>query len=225
MSAHRLHQSTPPELQERLAAERTGLPFLVYRAADGAQRIVMLGPEIERLVLGRGDDADLRLPWDVEVSRVHAVLERVGEAWTVLDDGLSRNGSFVNGERVHGHRRLDHGDELRVGETRLLFLHSETAVSNSTVTAAERGAALGLSDMQRRVLLVLARPFKDATAFTTPATNRQIAEELYLSQDAVKGHLRALFRKFEVDALPQNSKRAALVERALVTGAISRREL
>src|SRR4051812_44503467 len=117
MTANRLHQSTPPELQERLAAERTGLPFLVYRAADTAQRIHMLGPEVERLVLGRGDDADLRLPWDVEVSRVHAVLERVGEAWTVLDDGLSRNGTFVNGERVHGHRRLDHGDELRVGET------------------------------------------------------------------------------------------------------------
>jgi len=42
-----------------------------------------------------------------------------------------------------------------------------------------------------------------------------------LSVEAVKGHLRALFRKFAVDALPQNQKRAQLVWRAFRSGAIS----
>jgi hypothetical protein len=212
-------------LRERLEAERTGLPFLIFRTPQDEQRIVLLGEHRDRLVIGRGEDTDLRLSWDGEVSRVHAFLDRVGEEWTLVDDGLSRNGSFVNGERIHGRRRLEHGDELRLGETSLTYLHPDGRGTDSTITAAERAAALGLSDTQRRVLIALARPFKDATAFTVPATNREIAEALFLSQDAVKGHLRALFRKFGVDDLQQNAKRAALVERALATGAISRREL
>jgi pSer/pThr/pTyr-binding forkhead associated (FHA) protein len=225
MSGYPLHRSSPPELRERLEAERTGLPFLIFRTPEDVQRIVLLGEHRDRLVIGRGDDADLRLSWDGEVSRVHAILERVGEEWTLVDDGLSRNGSFVNAERIHGRRRLEHGDDVRVGETTLTFLHPDGRGADSTITAAERAAALGLSDTQRRVLIALARPFKDATAFTVPATNREIAEALYLSQDAVKGHLRALFRKFGVDEMAQNAKRAALVERALATGAITRREL
>ena len=225
MPGYPLHRSTPPELRERLEAERTGLPFLIFRTPQDEQRIVLLGEHRDRLVIGRGEDTDLRLSWDGEVSRVHAFLDRVGEEWTLVDDGLSRNGSFVNGERIHGRRRLEHGDELRLGETSLTYLHPDGRGTDSTITAAERAAALGLSDTQRRVLIALARPFKDATAFTVPATNREIAEALFLSQDAVKGHLRALFRKFGVDDLQQNAKRAALVERALATGAISRREL
>ena len=33
--------------------------------------------------------------------------------WTVVDDGLSRNGTYVNGERIHGRRRLVDGDTPR----------------------------------------------------------------------------------------------------------------
>jgi hypothetical protein len=220
-----LHQSSAQELKDRLAAERTGLPFLVYRSGQGEQEIVLLGAEPGHLLVGRGPDAALRLGWDAEVSRAHAILERVGDAWTVIDDGLSRNGTFVNGERINGRRRLEHGDDLRLGETHLTFLHPETGHGDSTVTAGAQTAAHDLSDLQRRVLLELARPYKDAPAFATPATNRDIGDTLYLSQDAVKGHLRALFRKFGVDDLPQGAKRAALVERALMSGAISRREL
>ena len=50
-------------------------------------------------------------------------------------------------------------------------------------------------------------PFKDGAAFATPATNQAIAEELHLSVDAVKTHMRALFEKLEVEDLPQNRKR------------------
>ena len=58
------------------------------------------------LPIGRRPDRGVRLDWDPEVSRVHALLVRVGGAWTVVDDGISRNGTFVNGERVIGRRRL-----------------------------------------------------------------------------------------------------------------------
>ena len=46
-----------------------------------------------------------------------------------------------------------------------------------------------------------------------------------LSVDAVKSHLRVLFQRFGVEELPQNRKRAALVARALRSGAVSPREL
>jgi ATP/maltotriose-dependent transcriptional regulator MalT len=75
------------------------------------------------------------------------------------------------------------------------------------------------------VLVALCRPFKDSTGFASPATNQQIADELFLSLDAVKGHLRALFGVFGVAHLPQNEKRTRLVERAFSTGTVTTREL
>lgn len=38
------------------------------------------------------------------------MLEPIGEAWTLVDDGLSRDGSFVNGSRVQGRHRLQDRD-------------------------------------------------------------------------------------------------------------------
>ena len=58
------------------------------------------------LTIGRGSSCDVRLPWDERVSCVHAQLDRVGQLWTLVDDGLSRNGTFLNGERLSCWRRL-----------------------------------------------------------------------------------------------------------------------
>ena len=33
---------------------------------------------------------------------MHAELTRIGDDWVVCDEGLSHNGTFVNGERVRG---------------------------------------------------------------------------------------------------------------------------
>ena len=92
-------------------------------------------------------------------------------------------------------------------------------ISGDALTAA------GVSPAQKRVLVALCRPFKDGAAFATPATNGQIADELHLSIDAVKTHLRALFEKFGVEDAPQNRKRVALVERALQSGLVTERDL
>src|SRR5689334_11437339 len=90
-------QQTPAELKEVIAAERTGHPFVVWRGEDGEQRVLLLDQQRWRVMIGRDPAADVSLPWDAEVSRSHALLEQVGRGWTVVDDGLSRNGSFVNG--------------------------------------------------------------------------------------------------------------------------------
>ncbi|MEX2448124.1 MAG: FHA domain-containing protein [Solirubrobacterales bacterium] len=218
-------QTSAPELKAQIEAERGGRPFLVYRDGEGAQRIVTVEPGTESLWVGRGESADLRLDWDAEVSALHARIEVVRDECTLLDDGLSRNGSFVGEQRVDGRRRLRDGDTLRFGQTSVLFRRPGEAAPEATVAASQVPGAAAISPGQRRVLLALCRPFKEESQFATPATNQAIAEELQLSVDAVKTHLRALFEKLGVGELPQNRKRVALVERALQSGAVSRREL
>lgn len=72
-----------------------------------------------------------------------------------------------------------------------------------------------LTETQQRILAALVRPMREGSPYETPATNREIADEVFLSVDAVKGHLRALYAKFYLADLPQNAKRARLAEIAL----------
>jgi pSer/pThr/pTyr-binding forkhead associated (FHA) protein len=218
------HAATPAELRERIEAEREGEPFLVLRDGDGAQRLFVLQAGTARVTIGRSAANDVALEWDTEVSRLHAELERLGDEWTVADDGLSRNGSFVNGHRVSGRHRLRDGDVLRVGRTQLAYRVPEAAESRPTVAAGSRPELPSLTSTQRAVLTALCRPYKD-TELATPATNQQIGEELFLSVDAVKAHLRTLFGFFGVEHLPQNQKRSYLAMRALQDGVVSRRDL
>jgi hypothetical protein len=82
-----------------------------------------------------------------------------------------------------------------------------------------------VTDAQRRVLVVLCRPFKGGASYATPATNPQIAAELVLSVAAVKSHLRTLFRIFGIDDLPQQDKRRQLVALAFSSGVVRDRDL
>lgn len=219
-----LGQATPSELKDRNEAERRGTPFLVFRDETAGQRIVSLVPTLEELTIGRDPASGVCLSWDDQVSRLHARLEQIGQQWTVVDDGLSTNGSFVNGERLHGRHRLVDGDLLRFGATAVLFRAPGRGLAGATRVASE-DAELRVSDAQRRVLVALCRPYKDSPSFATPATNQQIADELVLSLDAVKSHMRALFGRFGLEDLPQNEKRVRLVERALQSGIVSEHEL
>jgi pSer/pThr/pTyr-binding forkhead associated (FHA) protein len=70
--------------------------------------------------IGRLPDNDLALVWDGDVSRRHAHVARTATGWVLVDDG-SRNGCYVNGERVAGQSPLNDGDVLRFGDTVVLF--------------------------------------------------------------------------------------------------------
>jgi len=224
MSAQPVRAISPMELKERLEAERRGDPFLLYRDGDGAQRIVVLESGSERVSIGRSPSVDVSLEWDGDASRVHAELHQVVDVWTIVDDGLSRNGTFVNGDRILGRRRLSDGDSLRCGRTVIVY-RAPRDLTRASTTAAVEVTGARISEAQRRVLVALARPFRDGNAFATVASNPQIAQELHLSVHAVKTHVRALFQKFGVEDLPQNQKRARLVELALHSGQITERDL
>jgi hypothetical protein len=147
------------------------------------------------------------------VSGVHAHLERRGARWIAEDDGLSRNGTFINGDRLHGQRTLRDGDVIMVGDTMIGFRHPEIEPILATVTVPT-AAAPEVSDAQHRVLVALCRPIAGDEP-SAPATNDQISSELFLSLSAVKGHLRVLFSRFGLEEAPQNQKRLLLAERAL----------
>lgn len=208
--------STPAEVKARLDAERRGGPFLLYRDGGGAQVILFLE---EAITVGRRSERDVALPWDTEVSRLHAQIEPVGSDWIVVDDGLSRNGTYVNGDRVDGRRRLRDGDRMVFGETPVVFRAPADADAESTAAIALSRGTVHLSESQRKVLIALCRPLKDS-AYASPATNKDIAAEVYLSVDAVKAHLRVLFERFGLDELPQNQKRQRLAALALVNGVV-----
>ena len=213
------------ELQRQIHAENIGDPFLVYRDGNGEQLIVPLAARA-RVTIGRSEDSELDLDFDEEVSRVHAQLERVGDEWALSDDGLSRNGTFVNRTRVARRQRLRDRDLLRVGRTGILFrapVGGDAPIP--TRTASEGEAARHVTEAQRRVLVALCRPFKGGSEFATPATNREIAAELHLSVDAVKGHLRILFDRYGLGDLAPNKKRVRLAELAIREGAISPSDL
>lgn len=121
-------QQSVQHLPDRIIS---GEPMLRYRDPSGNQHVVDLRATY-RLSIGRGLATDVCLRWDMEVSRLHAELERVGEDWILVDDGLSRNGSYVNGIRVVERRRLCNGDELVFGGTAVVFHAPSPLVDRNT---------------------------------------------------------------------------------------------
>ena len=67
----------------------------------------------ESTVLGRREDCDLRIPI-ADVSRKHCRIVISGSTATVEDMGSS-NGTFVNGQKIHGSMELEPGDSLQIG--------------------------------------------------------------------------------------------------------------
>jgi DNA-binding CsgD family transcriptional regulator len=171
--------------------------------------------EAGRLTLGTDPANDVALPADPTLSRLHAVLERYGAGWCVRDLD-SRNGTFVNGQRVWREHPLRPGDELRVGATRLVYRGEE---SGGAGTQASEPAP-ELTRREREVLVVLCRTVLGGAAFTEPASIREIADALVVTEAAVKQHLAHLYDKFGIHGGGER-RRVQLANEALRRGAVT----
>ena len=181
---------------------------------DGARERIPL--EGERLTIGQSSSNDLPLPYDQTVSRIHAVLELVASRWCLRDLG-SRNGTFVNGERIWGDRSLRSGDEIRVGNVRLVVRMGDPGGEEAPTVGAEPPP--DLTRREREVLLALCRPMVSADVFREPASVREIANELVVTEAAVKQHLSRLYDKFRI--FESEGRRGRLANEAIRRGAVS----
>jgi FHA domain len=145
--------------------------------------------------VGRGCAVDVRLS-DPSVSRLHAEIVRRGPYAYVTDLGLSRNGTRVNG-RLVARRVLDDGDVLTFGSARCRV----GGIAREDFTAEvelRRSAAPELTRRELDVLTSLCRPALSDEAFVAPATAREIASDLVVTEAAVKQHLLRLYQKFRI---------------------------
>ena len=145
--------------------------------------------------VGRGSWVDVRLG-DPSVSRLHAEIVRRGPYVYVTDLGLSRNGTRVNG-RLVARRVLQDGDVLAFGSARCRIggLAAEDCASEVEL---RRPAAPELTRREHDVVTSLCRPALSDEAFVAPATAREIAADLVVTEAAVKQHLLRLYQKFRI---------------------------
>ena len=169
-----------------------------------------------RLTLGTDPANDLALPADPTLSRLHAVLERYGAGLVCARPGLAQRHLR---QRPAGPGRAPPrpGDELRVGASRLVYRGDEPAGGRST-QASEPPPEL--TRREREVLLVLCRTVLAGEAFTEPASIREIAEALVVTEAAVKQHLAHLYDKFGIQGGGER-RRVRLANEALRRGAVT----
>ncbi len=106
------------------------------RARHGASLVVISHPDRMMLgssfsispnatmTIGRSSDAEVGFPEVMEVSRRHARIRR-GEEATIIEDLGSRNGTWINGARLDGPRRLISGDIIEVQVVKLKFIEGD----------------------------------------------------------------------------------------------------
>jgi adenylate cyclase len=121
------------------------VPKLTSRSADGKLLEYPLGV---KTTMGRHPANTIRLI-DREVSKEHAAVERVGAAFVLRDLGSS-NGTFVNGRRVR-ELRLRDGDEISLGNSRLVFHSGDvpTAPAGVTVLASAQSVPAFLAQIEQ----------------------------------------------------------------------------
>jgi hypothetical protein len=193
-------------------------PEYVQLTTPGSSTVVpVVG---DRVTVGKAADNELVVSDDPGVSRLHALLERLPAGWIVRDLG-SRNGTFVNGQRVWGDRPLHTGDEVRLGESTLVLRSSRQAEPASVTGTAVVGPEL--TRREHDVLLALCSPLVEGDVFTEPLSIRDIAARLVVTEAAVKQHVQHLYDKFGLhDA---DRRRARLANEAIRRGAVTLADL
>jgi FHA domain-containing protein len=165
----------------------------------------------EVTTIGRGLRVDVRLD-DPSVSRLHAEIVRRGPYFYLADLGLSRNGTQVNGRPI-ARRVLEDGDVLTFGSARcrIVGLPAEEATAE---VEQRRSTAPVLTRRELDVLISLCRPALSDDAFITPATAKEIAGDMTVSEAAIKQHLLRLYGKFRV---PEGVNRRARLANLVIS--------
>ena len=175
-----------------------------YLQIESTGAVVWLCPEVT--TVGRGQCVDICLD-DPSVSKLHAEIVRRGAYAYVSDLGLSRHGTRVNG-KVVAQRLLESGDVISFGMQRCRVggLPTEDTMPESD---PRRSAIPELTRRELDVVAALCKPALSEEAFVAPATARDIAGDLVVTEAAVKQHLLRLYQKLQIAEGPNRRVRLA----------------
>lgn len=171
---------------------------------DSTGAIARLRPDVTTVGRGRAVDIHLDHP---SVSKLHAEIIRRGPYAYVSDLGLSRHGTRVNGKLV-AQRLLENGDVLCFG-TQRCRVGGLTAEATPLESEPLRSAMPELTRREVDVVTALCKPALSADAFVAPATARDIAADLVVTEAAVKQHLLRLYQKLKIAEGPNRRIRLA----------------
>ena len=180
-----------------------------YIRIEDSGEVIPLGESVT--TIGRGGGVDVHLS-DPSVSRFHAEIIRRGPYAYVTDLGLSRNGTRVNG-RLVARRVLEDGDVLTFGNARCR-VSGIPAEDLSAEVELRRSPSPELTRRELDVLTSLCRPALSDEAFVAPATAREIAADLVVTEAAVKQHLLRLYQKFRI---PEGTNRRVRLANEVVS--------
>jgi pSer/pThr/pTyr-binding forkhead associated (FHA) protein len=175
--------------------------------APGAISGVALRPEVAPLLMGRASGADIVLD-DPTVSHVHAQLSCEGREWVLADDGRSRSGCFVNGQRVREPCPLRDGDRVRLGNAELVF---------RSPRRGSRARLAGCPPLHRQLLLELARPLRERPR-GLPSTDTELAQRLGMTIAAARNAVRELCVWYGIAEADPWRARARLADAGLALG-------
>ena len=174
-----LHESGMTQTFENASRERAGGgPLHVESEADV---ILIAHPESQRLgsrfrlspgttlEIGRSAAVGISLPEVMSISRKHARLRYVGPVVTIEDLG-STNGTYVNGQPIHGRTVLRSGDRFQTAAVHFKFLHEQDVESAYHLAIYELVAKDGLTEIfnKRKFDEELQREFARAVRHQRP---------------------------------------------------------
>src|SRR5919107_830861 len=188
-----LHESGMTQTFENASRERAGSgPLQVESEADV---ILIAHPEGQRLgsrfrlspgttlEIGRSAAVGVSLPEVMSISRKHARLRYIGPAVTIEDLG-STNGTYINGQPIHGRAVLRSGDRFQTAAVHFKFLHEQDVESAYHLAIYELVAKDGLTEIfnkrkfEEELQQVLARVGGDEFVILAPETGSEGAESL-----------------------------------------------
>ena len=165
----------PFSVDKSLRADLTNpMPYL-QQDDPASTRHSMVGG---RITIGRSVENDIALAGDMRASRHHAEVTDQDGVW-VLVDLRSRNGSYLNGERI-SKSTLRGGDRIKIGGAHFVFSAERDPMATIDDTHSfEYAPGPTLSPREQEILTLLSKG----------STDQQMAEALFISLATVRSHL------------------------------------
>jgi serine phosphatase RsbU (regulator of sigma subunit)/pSer/pThr/pTyr-binding forkhead associated (FHA) protein len=147
------------------------MPDISIVTPDGRSRIVPL--QGERVGVGRANTNELCFPEDTGLSRQHLMFERDGDGdgWLLHDPG-SKNGTYLNGERITGPKRLRPGDHISAGHLTIVFDPPSRTPAQHTVIFVDKEDSRPTGTVSTNLAQVLPSEKSPQASRTTVSADR-----------------------------------------------------